>query len=270
MSYLRFVQSASLVFALGLGPASAHEFWIEPLDFTVKPGGAVAAHNRIGQMLKGDIDPYISSTFERFTLTDADGTRPVKGNLGDRPALKMKPERDGLHIAAYQSTPSTLRYSAFGKFEKFVTKEGLAWVLDAHEQRGLPDTKFRESYTRFAKSLVAVGAGAGADTALGLRIELVALTNPYTEDGPVRVQLLFEGEPAPDIQIAAFRRDADGAITREVTRTDAEGRATIPRQDAETTLLSAVHMVEPGAGLVKRKGVVWHSLWASLTYGAAP
>ena len=267
MSYLGYVRSASLVFALTVAPAQAHEFWIEPLDFAVASGEPIKAQNRIGQMLKGDIDPYISSTFVRFTLTDADETRKVKGNLGDRPALQMEPARDGLHIAAYQSTPSTLRYREFGKFKKFVTKEGIEWVLEAHKERGLPDTKFRESYTRFAKSLVAVGDGAGADRPLGLRIELIALTNPYEEEGPVQVQLLYESEPLANIQVAAFRRNAAGDITRDVTRTDISGKATLPRKDAETTLLSAVHMVEPGAELAKRKGVVWHSLWASLTYG---
>ena len=268
MSYLRYVRSAALVFALSVAPAKAHEFWIEPLDFTVAAGETIEAHNRIGQMLKGDVDPYISSTFVSFTLTDGEETRDVEGNLGDRPALKMQPSREGLHIAAYQSTASTVRYRGLGKFKKFLSQEGMDWVLGAHKSRGLPEEKFREAYTRFAKSLVAVGSGEGRDKTLGLRIELIALDNPYRSEGPLRVQLLFEGAPRSDIQIAIFRRDTEGEITREVTRTDAKGQATIPRNDAATTLLSAVHMVEPDATLETRKGVVWHSLWASLTYGA--
>ena len=251
-----------------VGSARAHEFWIEPLDFTVPTGEAITAQNRIGQMLKGDVDPYIKSLFQTFTLTDEDGTRDVPGRLGDRPALNMKPRREGLHIAAFQSKPSILRYRKQEKFAKFARKEGFAWALEAHEKRGLPKDKFREAYTRFAKSLIAVGEGAGNDRALGLRIELVALTNPYLDPGPMRVQVLFEKAPLADVQIAIFRRDAENDVTRETLRTDDEGRAVIPEKGAATTLLSAVHLVEPDEDLATKRKVVWHSLWASLTYGA--
>ena len=248
-------------------PAKAHEFWIEPLGFTIESGARIDADNRIGQMLKGDRDPFIGSTFVRFTVTDADETRDVQGRLGDRPALKMIPKRDGLHIAAYQSTVSTVFYTEAEKFAGFVEKEGLDGVLEVHAQRGLPAEEFREGYTRFGKSLIAVGEGAGEDRPLGLRFELVALTNPYTDDGPMHVKLLLDGAPAPDVQVAAFRRDAEGTVTRKTLRTDTEGRATFPRGDAEMTLLSAVTMIEPKEALAKRKNLVWHSLWASLTYG---
>ncbi len=257
-----------LVIAGFAGSARAHEFWIEPLSFTPPSGEAITAQNRIGQMLKGDIDPYIKSLFHQFTLTDGDGTRDVLGRLGDRPALNMMPRREGLHIAAYQSTPSVLRYRNQAKFAKFARKEGFAWALEAHQQRGLPENKFKEAYTRFAKSLIAVGEGTGADKALGLRIELVALTNPYLDNGPMQVQVLFEKAPLADVQIAIFRRDAENNVTRDTLRTDQEGRAIIPSKGAPLTLLSAVHMVEPEEDLATRKGVVWHSLWASLTYGA--
>jgi len=167
--------------------ARAHEFWIEPLTFTAPSGEAIAAHNRLGQMLKGDEGPYLESLFREFTLTDQDGTREVPG---------------------------------------------------------------RE------------------DQALGMRIELVALTNPYVDQGPMQVQVLFEKSPLADVQIAIFRRDAENNVTRETLRSDREGRAVIPNKGAPITLLSAVHMVEPDEDLAARKEVVWHSLWASLTYGA--
>ena len=250
-------------------PISAHEFWIEPLKFSLDQGDEIAAHNRIGQMLKGDVDPYYKSSFVRFSITDAEETRAVEGRLGDRPALKMTPKRNGLHIVAYQSTVLGLTYRKAEKFARFVNTEGFPDVLKAHAARGLPEKDFREAYTRFGKSLVAVGDGAGEDRPLGLRVEVIALTNPYTESGPVTVQVLYENAPLHDVQMSIFRRDAAGEITRETLRTDREGRATIPRKNAEMTLLSAVHMIEPDADLTERKGVVWHSLWGSLTYGAA-
>ena len=248
-------------------PVWTHEFWIEPLDFSLEQSESIAAHNRIGQMLKGDVDPFIASTFVRFTVTDPEETRTVEGRLGDRPALKMMPKRGGLHIAAYQSTVSTLTYREPEKFVNFITKEGFPEVQERHAARGLPEKDFREAYTRFGKSLIAVGDAAGFDRALGLRIEVIALTNPYVESSPVDVQVLYENSPLADVQIAIFRRDSAGDVTRETLRTDTKGRATIPRKDAAMTLLSAVHMVEPETALAERRDVVWHSLWGSLTYG---
>lgn len=268
MPTLRTLLAAGFVFGVA-GPGQAHEFWIEPLDFTLENGVAVTGQNHVGQMLKGDTYSYIPASFVRFDMVDSEGVQPVEGTLGDRPALRFEPRVAGLHIAVYQSVPSTLRYRKALKFEGFVAKEGLDGVLEAHAARGLPAVDFREAYTRFAKALVAVGEGAGEDRPVGLRLELIALSNPYDTDGPVRAEVRFEGAPIAGVQVAAFRRDGEGAVTRTLFRSDAEGRVAVPREDAAMTLLSAVHMVEPSAELAERRNVVWHSLWASLTYGKA-
>ncbi len=267
MPTMRLLLAAGILLGTAVH-AQAHEFWIEPLDFTPEPGVAIAAQTHVGQMLKGDTYSYIPASFVRFDIADSEGVRPVEGTIGDRPALRVDPLVEGLHIAVYQSTPSTLRYRKAEKFAAFVAKEGLDGTLEAHAERGLPAVDFREAYTRFAKALVAVGAGAGEDRALGLRLELIALTNPYESDGPVAAEVRFEGAPLADVQVAAFRRDEEGTVTRTLFHTDAKGRVTVPRENAAMTLLSAVHMVEPKPDLAERRNVVWHSLWASLTYGA--
>ena len=65
--------------------------------------------------------------------------------------------------------------------------------LARHAARGLPELAFREAYTRYAKSLVAVGAGKGSDARVGLKIEVVAGANPYTDDlsGAMPVQVFY-------------------------------------------------------------------------------
>ena len=54
-------------------------------------------------------------------------------------------------------------------------------VLEDHQARGLPDTGFRESYRRYAKTLIAVGDGAGNDPSIGPASEIVALSNADTD-----------------------------------------------------------------------------------------
>ena len=247
--------------------ADAHEFWIDPVSFQVGEDSIIAANNRVGQNLKGEIYPYAKSMFAEFSVIDEAGKRPVRGRLGDLPALRIKPRQSGLHVAAYRSNPSKTTYKSFDKFESFLDEEGLEWAAEAHRSRGLPDAGFGEAFTRFAKSLIAVGDGQGTDKRVGFRFEIVADTNPYTDDGPLSVQLLFEGEPHADAQIAVFSKSGDGKVTRAVVRTDEDGRVTIPRSANAMFLLNAVHLVEPSKDVLARyDDVVWHSLWASLTY----
>jgi len=125
---LRAVAAACFSLATTLA-ASAHEFWIEPVDFAVEAGTQIEARTFVGQMLKGSEQPFIARSFTLFEITDATATRPVEGGLGDRPALRVDPREDGLHIAAYVSTPSTLRYR---KAEKFA---GSRWAM-ARAQTG--------------------------------------------------------------------------------------------------------------------------------------
>ncbi len=63
-----------------------------------------------------------------------------------------------------------------------------------------------EAYSRYSKTLIGVGKSAGADRRTGLETEIVALTNPYTDDlsRGMRVQLFYRSEVRPNAQIAVF------------------------------------------------------------------
>jgi hypothetical protein len=133
--------------------------------------------------------------------------------------------------------------------------------------RGLPETGFRETYRRHAKSLIAVGSGAGADRAVGLAIEIVALANPYTDDlsAGLPVLVLLDGEPRRDVQVELFETALDGTVTITLHRTDADGRAVLPVRPGMEVLVDSVVLRrlpndDPAAG------PVWHSDWASLTF----
>ena len=123
-----------------------------------------------------------------------------------------------------------------------------------------------ENYYRFAKSLVAVGDGAGADRRVGLRTELVALANPYTDDvsGGLPVQLWYEDELQADYQIELFTRDAAGAVTITYHRTDAAGVALLPVAPGMTYMVDSVFLapLEPTAD----SDAIWATYWANLTF----
>lgn len=248
--------------------AAAHEFWIEPLDYTVDVGGQMQARLKNGETFTGSTYPYLDEIFTRFDLATRAGVEPVAGRRGDDPAVNVTAQTGGLHTIVYSSRMYTVTYNSFEKFETFVRGKKLDRVLEEHAARGLPTDRVVESYYRYPKSLVKVGSGAGRDRAYGLPFELVAEINPYTaaaQDG-VRVRLLYLGEPHPgaDIQIFHYPTGSERAEKAHAT-TDRTGRATIPAFDGGPFLINAVHIRKPRPE-GRAKGAVWESLWASMTY----
>jgi uncharacterized GH25 family protein len=245
----------------GLGTiAGAHEFWISPQTYTVTAGETVAADIRIGQNFSGAAYAFNPSTFARFDIIRNGETFPATGILGDTPAMTAQVD-DGLAIIVHETTPERLTYVDWEKFQKFVDHKDLGVTQADHIARGLPDTKFVERYVRYAKSLVKGGTGAGADFEVGLKTEIVAMTNPYTDDlvDGVSVRVLRDGAPRADAQVEIFAKQGD-EVTVITTRTDADGIAVVTVAPNTEYLIDAVYL-EPTEG-----DAVWQSYWASLTF----
>lgn len=250
----------------GTNFARAHEFWISPESYAVTSGDPIIANIRVGQNFKGSAYTFAPAQFVRFDLLSADGITPVEGRLGDMPALTQT-ATEGLVVVVHETTASILTWSEWEKFTAFVEHKGFDGVFEDHRARGLPETGFGESYTRYAKSLVAVGDGEGQDRIAGLLTEIVALANPYTDDlsGGMPVRVLYEGEPRAEAQVEVFARGADGEVVVTTQRTDAEGLAVIAVTPGTEYLIDAVVMRPLPEGAVGI-GPVWDSLWASLTF----
>lgn len=261
-----------LALVLGSVPAlvGAHEFWIDPLEYRVAQDAPLQAEIRIGQEFKGSASPYVPINFRRFELWQGDQMVPVEGRVGDRPALNMAVGGTGLVTVVYVTRDYALTYTGMEKFENFARHKDFMWAVADHDTRGLPKDKFKESYTRFGKSLMAVGDGAGADQNTGLEVELVALQNPYTDDvgDGMQVQLFYQGGTLPNAQVELFERAPDGSVEVRLYRTDGQGIATLDVSAGHAYLADHVVLraVEPDA---MPNGAVWESLWASLTFEVA-
>ena len=248
--------------------AQGHEFWIDPEKHQISPGEDIVAAIRVGQNYKGFSFSYLPAQFRRFEFVLGEDSQPVKGTMGDRPAVTMAAPGEGLVVLVHETTDKTLTYSEFQKFEDFVTHKGADWTLDAHATRGLPPERFKEVYSRYAKSLVGVGGSQGQDRAVGLEVEIVALENPYTgemADG-FDALVLYRGEPWAEAQVEIFEKPADGEVAVSTLITDSEGRVTVPVLTGHRYMLDAVVLREPSAELAEATGAVWESLWANLTF----
>ena len=254
------------VLALLAGPLSAHEFWIEPEGFVIPDEAPVLAQTLVGTKLKGATYSYNPRNFKRFEIVTSAGVEPVEGRLGDKPALNMVPEGTGLATIVHVTRDYSLTYTEWEKFLTFVEHKDFTWALDRHLERGLGQERVRERYSRHAKSLVALGDGAGADREVGLLTEIVAEANPYTDDlsGGLPVRVLYQGAPRVDVQVELFERDPAGEVTIRLYRTDDKGRATVEVKPGHFYLVDAVVMRE--LEIEDDKDPAWESLWASLTF----
>ncbi|MEM7613645.1 MAG: DUF4198 domain-containing protein [Pseudomonadota bacterium] len=256
-----------LPFALLLStlPAQAHEFWIEPLDYTVAPGEVIEARTLNGEEFVGLEYGYSAPAYRQSGVMSGAEARPVAGERGAKPAFNVQPAGPGLNVLFHASPVSTLTYANMIKFERFLKGKRLDWALAEHKAKNFPEEGIREAYFRFVKALVAVGDGAGADRPVGMPYELVALTNPYTDAGDVRVQVRLSKEPVgADVPVYVFHKVGAG-VEKLTLVTAADGSVVIPRAVGEF-MVNAVHITEPTEKLKSANGAHWVTLWAGLTY----
>jgi len=251
-----------------VAPVYAHEFWIAPVTYNFDTGQSIEAHFRIGQDFSGSRQSFLYDRTVRHEVFQSGSSTKVLGRWGDRPAFQTDGLSDGLAILVHETNDSILKYSDYEKFKKFVIHKDFGGVLSAHEARELPKTGFRESYRRYAKSLIAIGHGRGKDTIVGLDIEILALKNPYTENlsGGMHVQVLMNGRPRPYVKVELFWKliETDEDFGVKSYRTDKNGIAIFPVKTGYKYMVDNVALIP--LKQKKESDPVWHSLWANLTF----
>lgn len=252
------------------GKGIAHEFWIDPQDFTVEIGETLLADLRVGQEFSGAAMSFLPRNFDRFEVLNGGEALQPEGRFGDIPALQMGDLSDGLAVIVHQTTANQLTWSTWERFLNFAIHKDLGDVTAMHATRGLSQENVTEDYIRYAKSLVAIGDGAGADSRVGMRTEFVALANPYTDDisAGMPMQLWYDDALQADYQVELFAEDAEGEVTITYHRTDADGVVLLPIEPGMTYMADAVFLeaVEPA----EDGDAIWVTHWANMTFSTAP
>jgi cobalt/nickel transport protein len=251
----------------GTGRPAAHEFWLEPVDFHPARSDRLVADGWVGQDLDGEKLGYFPESTVHFDLARGAESAAVTGQPGQVPAVDLPLAGDGLHVLRFQSANYQVTYPTLAKFEAFLEEWDQTWALQARADRDLPAENIREVYFRYAKALIDVGSGDGADPGFGMPLELVALTNPYAEPAAVAVELelRFKGAPLPGATVKVFRRGQQGGVEVRRMKTDASGRVSVPSNPG-FHLVNAVHLAEASPRMQMFLGASWQSLWASITY----
>ena len=228
----------------------------------------IEAFLRNGENFVGSSVSYHKGSTDRFEIFHATNTEQITPRLGDDPALALNVQQNGLHVVIHESPVSTIAYTKWDKFQRFADHKDFKNMLARHQERGLSEVYFKEAYTRFSKSLISVGDGVGNDQHFGLEIELVALQNPYTlkPDESINVAGYYQGQLRPDAQIELFEKAPNGEVVVELYRTDDNGMVELPVKSNHSYLVDMVVLRKPSKALAQGRGVVWETLWASLTF----
>lgn len=250
--------------------AVAHEYYLLPETFTPKAAADTKISHKLGQRFFGNEMPWVTQWNLRSEIWHNGASEPLKGALGDRPALTLKQAKPGLTIVVHQSNVDFLTFSTWEKFRSYVFKEGIGEIAHGIELAGTQKEGLTEGYSRFAKTLVYAGEESDyadqVDQPTGLKIELVALDNPMTLDPkqPLRVQALFDGRPYVGGMIKLFTGIKTEASHRILT--DGNGQASIPASGPGPYLLNIIKMTEPQSQAAIDRKAHWESFWASLTF----
>lgn len=257
LPYSTHVKRLLLALVLLASPAFAHDFWIEPSNYSPDRGEVVTFRLRVGQNFLGDALPRNPQLLTGFSVLS--GSKPViiDGDPGEEPAGSAAMPTSDVGVGIYTSRGSLATLDA-STLAKYVAEEGLQPALRAAKISA--DKPLRDNFARCAKVLLRGERNTtGFDRVAGMALELIPVTNPYATKGTVTVKLLFEGKPLKDALIVAIPKRKPSA--QNSARSDAKGMATMKLDRDGEWLIKAVHVVRS-----KTPGADVDSYWASLTF----
>ena len=243
--------------------ASAHEFWVEPSAFAVERDDRIGVRLCVGDGYEGWSQARNPARIESFAAFGPTGTQPVVGLDGADPAGALRLAAPGDYVIVYRSNHAFTEMPA-AAFDAYLRDKGLDRIIAARGSRDSNSSPVREAYSRHAKALVRVGAGAGipSDRVMQLPLELLAEadTGDAPPDGWQSFRLLHRGKPLAGSLVTATR---PGTADEPVAgRTDQDGRVRFRLRVAGRWRVAAVHMERAPRGI----DAEYESLWASLTF----
>jgi uncharacterized GH25 family protein len=261
------VVGLSLLFVAA--PVVAHDFWIQPERFQVRPNAPVPVTFQIGH---GDARERYANNDRIMLLGDF-----FNGRRRDRrselrstgPAdLVTRFAEPGLHVLGLQTSYAFSALPA-GRFNDYAKEEGLVTIIAARQREEKMTRPGRERYSRRAKALILVGTPNGrnqllATRPIGLKLEIVPDRNPYAL-GPSRqlpLHVLYNGRRLPNATVKLTSLEADERPVATAV-TDTSGRASF-RVPAKGSWLVNVVWAEPVKGDPK---VDFETTFSSLTFG---
>ena len=264
--------------ALAVVAGEAHDLFLKPRDFVVRPGAEVQVRVLNGTFTASEA-PVASSRLRDLTVAGPAGiTHPDRATWADsakESRWRVTLREPGTHVLGASLDPKTIRLGGTD-FNKYLREEGLPDILAARKAARQLGDSAHERYAKHVKALVRVQASgaaqnAPADTAyriaLGYPAELVPLDDPYVlrNGGTLRVRAMADGRPLTGQVVQAGGRTSSGArIPQREARTDSAGITRFRLTTRGTWYVTFIHMRQVPRS--EGDSVTHESKWATLTF----
>ncbi len=246
--------------------ALAHEFWLYPQKFRIKPGDELAVVLLVGDNFDGDFWDLKTNRIEKLDLhhltkvTDLEKTF----QLAESQKIKVKLAAEGTYMLSLQSRPKSLTSSA-EEFNAYLKEDGLDNVYDHRAKTKTLDKSANEIYTRYSKLLVQSGDKTD-DTfkkQTGMKLEIVPDQNPYTlKTGDyLQCTVLYDGKPSAHQLVKVWNKISGSTFLQNIY-SEKDGTVRFPINAKGPWMVSTVKMVASDNAEAD-----WKSFWSSLTFG---
>jgi len=244
----------------------AHEFWLQPAKFILKPGETLVVNFKVGENFLGEGWDLKRHRIEKLEIHQKNTIKDLKEVVteGEKDNLKIPLTSEGTYLVLMQSNNAFSDLEA-EKFNAYLKEDELD---DAYAQREKTNTLNKngtELYARYAKLLVQ--AGTKTDNTfrkeIGWPVEIIPEQNPYAlkMGDPVQFKILYNGKPLFGAKIRVWNHY--------------NNRTTVQNIYSQQDGMISTHISNPGAWMVSFVKMVpskdpkadWQSYWASLVFG---
>ncbi|MDX1939489.1 MAG: DUF4198 domain-containing protein [Saprospiraceae bacterium] len=246
---------------------TAHEFWLAPSQFRLKPGKTVQLDLLVGEDFHGELwgarKKRTESVHHYFGMQKEDLTAQALAT--DSLSMQFKCKKSGTHLLTMRSNNSFIELSG-EDFNNYLKEDGIENILALREKQNQLGRPSREFYQRCAKALLQVGKKTDDTYSIncGMPLEIIPLQNPYKlkVGDKLQVKILFEGKPLPDAVVRSWHKVDETKTNQGRFRTNLQGVAAIELNANGIWMISLVKMLETN----DKSHADYQSYWGSLTF----
>lgn len=265
----RALTTATVLLLAVAATLSAHDLFVKPASFFLKPNTASRAYIVNGTFTRSENAVTFDRVRDASVVGPAGHTHPdanAWSAKGDTSVLRFTTGESGTYLLGVSTHPRVLRLEA-KDFNTYLTSDGVPDIVAARKRDGELGKAARERYHKHVKTLLQVGDTRTEHyaTALGYPAELVPLENPYalSRGATLRLRALVDGQPVANQYVVTGGRTKAGArLVVSGLRADAEGIVRVPLTAAGQWYVKFIHM----AKLPGDTAADYESKWASLTF----
>ena len=247
--------------------ASAHETWIMPSSFTVKPGEDIRFDVSSGMAFPQLESPIRTDRVARAMYRLGPGHTSMKSMTPMETSLSIRQKlpQAGVATVWLDLDPKEIvldEKQVAEYLDEIGATDELRSKCAARKDKGT----WKETYTKHAKTFVVVGEP-GDDRSwagsVGSPLEIVPVTSPFeaTAGGEVTVELRVLGTPLAGLPVGVM---VEGSAERVFRTTGADGRVTLPAARVGRALIFAVRLVPAD------DGSSWRSNFSTMTFAIRP